>query len=137
MYLLNSYIKIAKTFIVYICYSKLFSPVFYANAQVILKMSLSNSCMFKIKIYKSILPLLPEREKSHLKRPKWLVSAILFRCYQRHLSGAPFGIWFQSLHIQSLRNGYTKTVHYASHYFNFHPVRPLIEGHREQENACN
>ena len=48
-------------------------------------------------------------------------------------------IWylFQSLHVQSIRNGYTKMVHQASHYFNFHPVRYLIEGHREQENACN
>ena len=61
------------------------------------------------------------------KKPKWLLPAILFRCCQRNLSGAPFGIWFQSLHVQSLRNGCTKMVHYASHYFNFHPVRLLMK----------
>ena len=41
--------------------------MFYVNVQIILKMSLSNSRIFKIKIYKNILPLLPETEKSHLK----------------------------------------------------------------------
>ena len=52
--------------------------MFYVNVQIILKMSLSNSRIFKNKIYKNILPLLPETEKSHLEKSKWLLSTVLF-----------------------------------------------------------
>ena len=30
-----------------------------------------------------------------------------------------------------------RLVHYASHYFNCHPVKLLTEAHKEQGNACN
>ena len=30
-----------------------------------------------------------------------------------------------------------RLVHYATHYFNCHPVRLLTEAHKEQGNACN
>ena len=87
MQLLNSYIKIVKTLSYTYVIQNCFLPCFT-------QMLLSTSCIFKMKIYKSILPLLPETEKSYLKRPKWLLSAILFRCFLRNLSGALFGIYF-------------------------------------------
>ena len=54
--------------------------MFYVNVQMILKMSLSNSRIFKNKIYKNILPLLPETEKPHLKSQNG--------CYQQYYSDA-------------------------------------------------
>ena len=105
---------------------KKFSRLSYANAQMILKVSLSNSCIFKIKIYWRNQLLLLAREVSF----KIVKMATIENIIQM-LSTESFmcTIWY----LISI----FKLIYYAFHYFNFYPVRLLTEAQRNHENTWN